>query len=75
MHHMEKLTAPANPTHDYELSLIAYVVIHPINGDTDWYTRAGFETLADADKYAAYLNRVEPHDLPYRVMHIGTAHR
>jgi hypothetical protein len=60
---------------DYELGLLGWEVVEPINGGTDWYVTAAFEYEADAHEYAEWRNQYrDPMDFPLEVRQIGTAH-
>jgi hypothetical protein len=60
---------------DYELGLLGWEVVEPINGGTDWYVTAAFEYEADALAYAEWRNSKDPTaPRPFEARHIGTAH-
>jgi hypothetical protein len=59
--------------HDYATDLLGWAVIEPINGGTDWYTTAAFDSESDAREYADRLNQAEPtRALPFEVQDIGS---
>jgi hypothetical protein len=59
----------------YELSLLGWEVIEPINGRTDHYVVAAFEYAADAAEYTEWRNLTrDPMNFPLEVRQIGTAH-
>lgn len=62
-----------NPAHEYALSLLGWVVQEPINGRTDYYVVAAFETSYSARKYADWMNEHDPlHEYGYEVAEVGT---
>ena len=64
-----------NEPRDYSLALLAWEVIEPINGRTDFYVVAAFEYAADAGEYVEWRNTTrDPMDFPLEVREIGTAH-
>ena len=63
-----------NEVHVYETSLLGWAVQEHINGGTDWYTPAVFESVGDANSYRDYLADRDPNG-NYVVSWIGTLHR
>ena len=66
-------TRKRNECRDYELSSMRFVVVEPINGRTDWYTRAAFQFEGDAKEYAAANtpDNLRAGDYPLEVREIG----
>lgn len=66
---------PIESVRDYELSLLSWIVVLPINGGTDWHVVAAFASNWDASQYCRWLNAADPGmEYPYELRPIGTRH-
>lgn len=68
------MTRPRNASHDYEASMLAWSVRQSINGGTDFYTLAMFETEVYARAFMAQI-AAGYSDGSLSVVEVGTAYR